>query len=141
MVRNLCNQMPLSSTVIITKISNDYHRNIDVSLWFFNLFGFDSVSVSIRLILKVSICRPLEPLLSKCKQKSLGRATVKSRSRPPTPRGREKVIQINVYIANKQMHDKIKNSSLFPKQGDQNAKRIEATHRQSAGQDQTRSAS
>ena len=33
-----------------------------------------------------------------------------------------------------------KTSSLFPKQGDQNAKRTEETHRQRAGQDQTRSA-
>ena len=33
--------------------------------------------------------------------------------------------QINVCIVNKQMHDKHKDSSLFPKQGDQNAKRTE----------------
>ena len=45
--------------------------------------------------------------------------------------------QINVCIANKQMHDKHKDSSLFPKQGDQNVKRTEETHRQRAGQDQT----
>ena len=30
-----------------------------------------------------------------------------------------------------------KTSSLFPKQGDQNAKKTEETHRQRAGQDQT----
>ena len=42
------------------------------------------------------------------KQKSLGRATSRSRSQPPTPRGREKVKQINVCIANKQLHDKQK---------------------------------
>ena len=55
--------------------------------------------------------------------------------------------QINVCVANKQMHDKHKDqmrrelyaalhSSLFLKQGDQNAKRTEETHRQRAGQDQ-----
>ena len=79
-------------------------------------------------------------VLKKGKQKSPGRATSRSRSQPPTPGGREKVTQINVCIANKQMHDKHKTSSLFPKQGDQNAKRTEETHRQRAGQDQTWSA-
>ena len=43
--------------------------------------------------------------------------------------------QINVCIANKQMHDKHKDQlPLSPKQGDQNAKRTEETHRQRAGQ-------
>ena len=60
----------------------------------------------------------------------------------PTPDtgGREKVTQINVYIANKQMHDKHKDQ-LAPKQGDQNANWTEETHRQRARQDQTWSAS
>ena len=53
----------------------------------------------------------------------------------------KKVTQINVCIANKQMHDKHKTSPLFPKQDDQNAKRSEETRRQRAGQDQTWSAS
>ena len=46
--------------------------------------------------------------LEKGKQKSPGRATRRSRSQPLTPGGREKVTQINVYIANKQMRDKHK---------------------------------
>ena len=56
--------------------------------------------------------------------------------------------QINVRTANKQMHDKHKDPPptapppqpkrpLHPKQGDQNAKRTEETHRQRAGQDHT----
>ena len=69
--------------------------------------------------------------MKKGKQKSPGRATSRSRSQPLTPGGREKVTQINVCIANKQMHNKHKD------QGDQNAKRTEETHRQRAGQDQT----
>ena len=36
-------------------MSNDYHRNIDVSPGFFTRFGFDSVTVSIRLIRKFSL--------------------------------------------------------------------------------------
>ena len=44
----------------------------------------------------------------KSKHKSPGRATSRSRSQPLTPGGREKVTQINVCIANKQMHDKHK---------------------------------
>ena len=57
--------------------------------------------------------------LPKGKQKSPGRPTSRRRNQPPTPGGREKVTQINVCIANEQMRDKHKNSSLFPKQGDQ----------------------
>ena len=53
------------------------------------------------------------------------------------PGGREKVTQINVCIANKQVHDKHKDQLPLPKQGDENAKRTEETHRQRAGQDQT----
>ena len=75
--------------------------------------------------------------MQKGKQKSLGRATSRSRSQPPTPGGREKVTQINLCIANKQMHDKHKDQLPLPKKGDQNAKRTEETHRQRAGQDQT----
>ena len=52
MIRNLYNRIPLTSPVTITKISNDYHRNIDVSLGFFTRIGFDSVSI--RLIRKIS---------------------------------------------------------------------------------------
>ena len=44
--------------------------------------------------------------IEKGKQKIPGRAESRRRSQPPTPRGREKVTQINVCIANKQMHDK-----------------------------------
>ena len=53
MIRNLCSRIPLTSPSTITNISNDYHRNIDVSLGFFTRFGFDSVSI--RLIRKISI--------------------------------------------------------------------------------------
>ena len=42
----------------------------------------------------------------KGKQKCPGRATSRSRSQPLTPGWREKVTQINVCLANKQMHDK-----------------------------------
>ena len=38
--------------------------------------------------------------------------------------------QINVCTANKQMHDKHKDSSLFPKQADQNTKMTEETDRE-----------
>ena len=48
--------------------------------------------------------------------------------------------QINVCIANKQRHDKHKDQLPLPRAIDQNAKRTEETHRQKAGQDQTRSA-
>ena len=48
----------------------------------------------------------------KGKQKSPGRVTS---SQPLTPGGREKVTQINVYIANKQMHDKHKDQLPLPK--------------------------
>ena len=50
----------------------------------------------------------------KDKQKSPGRATRRSRSQPLTPGGREKVTQINVYIANKHMHDKHKDQLPLP---------------------------
>ena len=50
----------------------------------------------------------------KSKQKSPGRATSRSRSQPPTPGGREKVRQINVCIANKQMHDNHKDQLPLP---------------------------
>ena len=69
-------------------------------------------------------------------QNSPGRATSRSRSQPLIPGEREKVAQINVCIANKQMHDKHKGQLPLPKQGAQNAKRTEETHRQRAGQDQ-----
>ena len=71
----------------------------------------------------------------KGKQKSPGRATGRSRRQPPTPGGREKVAQIDVCKANKQMHDKHKDQ-LPLLQGDQIAKRTEETHRQGTGQDQ-----
>ena len=73
----------------------------------------------------------------KGKQKSPRRVTSRSRNQPLTPGERENVTQINVWIANKQMQISTKTSFLFPKQGDQNAKRTEETHRQRAGQDQT----
>ena len=55
MVRNPCNRIRLTFPLTITKISNDYNRNIDVSLGFFTRFGFGSNSVSIRLIGKISL--------------------------------------------------------------------------------------
>ena len=45
--------------------------------------------------------------------------------------------QINVCIANKQMHGKHKDQLPLSQQGDQNAKMTEETHRQRAGQGQT----
>ena len=48
------------------------------------------------------------------KQKSPGRTTSRSHSQPPTPGGKEKVTQINVCIANKQMHDKHKDKLPLP---------------------------
>ena len=51
----------------------------------------------------------------------------------------KEVTQINVCIANKQMHDK--HNDQLPQASDQNANRTEETHRQRAGQDQTWSAS
>ena len=53
---------------------------------------------------------------AKGKQKSPGRATSRSRSQPPTPGGKEKVTQINVCIANKQMHDKHKDQLPLPQE-------------------------
>ena len=50
----------------------------------------------------------------KGKQKSTGRATSRSRSQPLTPGERENVTQINVCIANKQMHDKYKDQLPLP---------------------------
>ena len=44
--------------------------------------------------------------MKKGKQKSPGRATRRNRSKPTTPGGREKVTQINVYIAYKQETEK-----------------------------------
>ena len=52
--------------------------------------------------------------IQKGKQKNPGRATSRSRSQPPTTGGREKVTQINVCIANKQMHDKHKDQLPLP---------------------------
>ena len=50
----------------------------------------------------------------KDKQKSPGRATSRSRSQPLTPEGREKVTKFNMCIANKQMHDKLKDQLPHP---------------------------
>ena len=50
----------------------------------------------------------------KGKQKSPGRATSRSHSQSLTPGGKEKVTQINVCIANKQMHDKHKDQLPLP---------------------------
>ena len=52
--------------------------------------------------------------MQKGKQKHPGRAASRSRSQPLTPGGREKVTQINVCIANKQMHDKHKDQLPLP---------------------------
>ena len=54
----------------------------------------------------------------KGKQKSPGRATSRRRSKPLTPGGREKVTQITVCIANKQMHDEHKDQLPFPHPSD-----------------------
>ena len=52
--------------------------------------------------------------IKKGKQKSPGRASSKSRSQPLTPAGREKVIQINMCIVNKQMDDTHKDQLPLP---------------------------
>ena len=52
--------------------------------------------------------------VQKSKQKSPGRATSRSRKQPLTPGEREKVTQINMCIANKQMHDKHKDQLPLP---------------------------
>ena len=54
------------------------------------------------------------PVLPKGKQKSPGRATSRSCSQPLTSGGREKVTQINVCKANRQMHDKHKDQLPLP---------------------------
>ena len=53
-------------------------------------------------------------LTQKGKQKSPGRASSRSRSHRPTPGGREKVTQVKVCIANKQMHHKHKDQLPLP---------------------------
>ena len=52
----------------------------------------------------------------KGKQKSPRRATSRRRSQTLTPGGREKVTQINICIANKQMHDKHKDQVPLPQE-------------------------
>ena len=63
--------------------------------------------------------------MEKGKQKSPGRATSSSRSQPLTPGGREKVTQINVCIANKQMHGKYKDQLLLPQAGERGGSVVE----------------
>ena len=53
--------------------------------------------------------------VQKGKQKSPGSATSRSCSQPLIPGGRETVTQINVCIANNQMHDKHKDQLPLPK--------------------------
>ena len=67
----------------------------------------------LKLWLIIEKC--LRKHMQKGKQKGPGRATSKSRSQPLTPGGREKVTQINMCIANKQMHDKHKDQFPLPK--------------------------
>ena len=54
-------------------------------------------------------------IIQKGKQKSTERATSRNRSQPLTPGRREKVTQVNVCIANKQMHNKHKDQLPLPK--------------------------
>ena len=64
-----------------------------------------------RVVCLIFVCISRDNILKmfqKGKQKSPGKATSRSRSQPPTPGGREKVTQVHVCIANKQMHDKHK---------------------------------
>ena len=63
----------------------------------------------------ISNDQELKAISQNGKQKSPGRATSRSRCQPPIPGGREKVAQINVCIANKQMHDKHKGQLPLPK--------------------------
>ena len=60
------------------------------------------------MTLKLGMRHWLLEFYQKGKQKSRGRDTSRSRSQPLTSGGREKVTQINMCIANKQMHDKHK---------------------------------
>ena len=75
------------------------------------------------------------------KQKSPGTATRKSHSQPLTPEGWEKGHRRTCAQPTNNCTRSIKTSYLFPKQGDQNAKRTEETHKQRKRQDQTWSAS
>ena len=60
------------------------------------------------------IRKPAFCLSKKGKEKTPERATSRRRSQSLTPGRREKVTQINVSIANKQMHDKHKDQLPFP---------------------------
>ena len=73
---------------------------------------FNSLGIQVGNGEKVST-RLLEHM-KRGKQKSPGRATSRSRSQPPTPGRREKVTQTNVWIANKQTHDKHKDQFPLP---------------------------
>ena len=66
------------------------------------------INILILLLPETNVVLMTTQKVYKGKQKSPVRATSRSRSQPPTPGGREKVTQINVCIADKQMHDKHK---------------------------------
>ena len=63
---------------------------------------------------KAPIYQQIKVRSQKSKQKSPGRAPSRRRSQPLTPEGREKVTQINMCIANKQIHDKHKDQLPLP---------------------------
>ena len=69
---------------------------------------------AIELMLVTSTASKIILYKQKGKQKSPGRATSKSRSQSPTQGASEKVTQINVWIANKHMHDKHKDQLSLP---------------------------
>ena len=64
------------------------------------------------------------------KLKSPGSATSRIRSKPLTPGGRDKVTQISVCIANKQMHDKYKDQLPLPQARWLNARKKEETDKE-----------
>ena len=69
-------------------------------------FGFNFHYVDVNIAFCVFMCCSYSPL--KEINRKVQEATSRSRNQTPTPGGREKVTQINVCIANKQMHDKHK---------------------------------
>ena len=65
----------------------------------------------------------MDPITKKVNRKVQEEPQAEAAANPPTPGGREKVTQINVCIAKNKCTINTMTSSLFPKQGDQNAKR------------------
>ena len=111
---------------ILTLKLNKYFKNgehIYCKTFFFTL-KINNIFSYLFIIFYFKICTFNSKKVNRTVQEA---PEAEAAAKPPTPGGREKVTQINVCIANKQMHDKHKDQLplLFPKQGDQNAKRTE----------------